>query len=632
MRFFAVCALLLFALIARAENYERILIDKAVSTDLHNSVEWRRIVGYEKAFFGGEKSVMDDPIFFLAIDGKTNPKKELIATIENFVRGEYEHNRSIDPRCIYTSRYEFLKTALDIDEKLLKPKSCEEFDHWFNATRGEKMFLVFPAEYINNPASMFGHTFVRIDKNESVNALTSYAINYAAAASDDDNAVIYTFKGLLGFYPAYFSALPYAEKAKEYNDFERRNMWEYELDFTREEIDRFLLRAWELNHFYRDYFFFYENCSFVLYESLRFAKNQAAEDFLIFVPPIDTVREITRENNMILSVKFRPSQTMIIENLAANSNAKSISAAKDIVDERAEIAKTIENLTEDEKIDALEIAMEYSLYLFNKDKIETEEYKKLYFDLLRSRSKLKKREKAVEIKTPKRPDLGHKISRAAIGASVNNFAEKAKIKSGDFRVRPSYHNLSDPLDGYLFSSGVSAFDFWLKYDQNNSLYLREFTLLNIESFSPIDEFFKPISWRLKLGYENPKIFDKKNDFYYAKGGAGVACGGEKFLLYALLDLDFNLGENLEGKEDFYAGGAIGAVFSAGEKIRAVIEAKEDYDLSEKAAKKTARRAAKFEATYKIANDFDARLEANLVDQKFAERNLYEARFFVDMFF
>jgi len=58
--------------------------------------------------------------------------------------------------------------------------------------------------------------------------LLSFAVNYAAR-TDETNGFAYAIKGVFGFYPGYYSLLPYYVKVREYNDLERRDVWEYPL-------------------------------------------------------------------------------------------------------------------------------------------------------------------------------------------------------------------------------------------------------------------------------------------------------------------------------------------------------------------------------------------------------------------
>ena len=74
--------------------------------------------------------------------------------------------------------------------------------------------MVFASAHMSAPASMFGHTFLRVDSAYE-SPLLSYAVNYAATINRSDGGIAYAFKGIFGFYPGYYSILPYYEKVRE---------------------------------------------------------------------------------------------------------------------------------------------------------------------------------------------------------------------------------------------------------------------------------------------------------------------------------------------------------------------------------------------------------------------------------
>ena len=60
------------------------------------------------------------------------------------------------------------------------------------------------------------------------------------------NGFAYAVKGIFGLYKGYYSILPYYVKVREYNDLERRDVWEYTLNLTPPEVVRMFRHIWEL--------------------------------------------------------------------------------------------------------------------------------------------------------------------------------------------------------------------------------------------------------------------------------------------------------------------------------------------------------------------------------------------------
>ena len=61
-------------------------------------------------------------------------------------------------------------------------------------------------------------------------------------------------------------------KVREYNDTEARDLWEYELNLSPDQVDWMVRHAWETGATWFDYFFFRENCSYHLLSLLELAE------------------------------------------------------------------------------------------------------------------------------------------------------------------------------------------------------------------------------------------------------------------------------------------------------------------------------------------------------------------------
>lgn len=79
--------ILVFSLLLPAfanETTKQSAIQKAQDLQLWNEPYWHTLVHYKPTFFGHYKSLVDDPQFFCAKNGKTNPRAELEETISSF--------------------------------------------------------------------------------------------------------------------------------------------------------------------------------------------------------------------------------------------------------------------------------------------------------------------------------------------------------------------------------------------------------------------------------------------------------------------------------------------------------------------------------------------------------------------
>ena len=65
----------------------------------------------------------------------------------------------------FPARTDFLVEHLQL-ELSLEHAACPALNRWLETINADKVTLVFPVGYLNNPASLFGHTFLRLDSRE----------------------------------------------------------------------------------------------------------------------------------------------------------------------------------------------------------------------------------------------------------------------------------------------------------------------------------------------------------------------------------------------------------------------------------------------------------------------------------
>ncbi len=526
------------------EDYLQELVSSAEEKQLYRESYWKVLL-HSKSKGKGFESFIDDPRFFLSTDGRKNPKAELIATLKGFFEDPKLENAH--PRCRFVARYEWLKRELAIDETRLPSVNCSEFDEVMRRMSPKSAALIFPTAYMNSPASMFGHTLLRIDGTYQ-SKLLSYAANYAAFVQDI-NGLVYAYKGLFGYYKGYFSVLPYYEKIKEYSSMEHRDMWEYELNFSEEEVRRMLLHLWELKEIYSFYYFIDENCSFNLMFLLEAARPSLhlTDKFRFWVIPIDTLR-ITKESGAVDNVQFRPSAGTRIRHLASLLNRLSQMMALDIVDQRLR-PNEITDIEAAEKIKILDLAAEMVQYRYFKKRITKEEYQSQFLNILDARSREGILDEEYRIPVPIQPENGHNSGRFSLG-----FGFKEKESFGEFKFRPGEHELSDPDDGYVKGSEIVFFGTAVRYYSDDGIKLENLDLIDIVSVSPRDRFFRPISWKMKTGLTQ-KLFRDGEDHlvYQLNPGSGIAFENKLIGLFGFL-AEANLSFSEHFKDGYAFGG------------------------------------------------------------------------------
>ncbi len=276
-RFILAAALLLPARagLALEASYRDTLVDRSRELKLSGGRKWRRLLHY-RASGRGWRSEADGARFFLSPAGRSDPQAELEATLSAFFEPPPTDAKAQHPQCRFPARYAWLKDRLGFDPARLPEHPCPEFTAWRNAIGAKAVSLVFADAFLGNPSSMYGHTFLRFERQSSGadDALLDYTLNFEATP-DTRNVLLYTLRGVYGAFHGEYSLTPFYMKTQEYSNLDCRDLWDYRLNLTQEQIDFLLRHAWEMGSTYFNYYFFTKNCSYQLLTLL-----EAADDAL----------------------------------------------------------------------------------------------------------------------------------------------------------------------------------------------------------------------------------------------------------------------------------------------------------------------------------------------------------------
>jgi hypothetical protein len=545
--FFFLSFLFTFQIRAEEPPYLTSLLESARQKELHKDRYWHTLLHYKRGPFG-IRSLVDDPKFFLAKEGKHNPEAELEATIKGFfqkVDDEAKH-----PACRFIARYAWIKEKLNLDASRRPVRQCSHFEAIMNRIKPEAATLIFPTSHMNSPASMFGHTLLTIETAYR-SRLLSYAINYSAVV-DETFGFLYAIKGLLGLYKGYFSILPYYAKLQEYSDVHHRDIWEYPLDLNKEEVRRLLMHIYELDSIYSDYYFFDENCSYDLLFLLDAARPSLdlTDQCKSWVIPLDTIKTV-KKTGLVTGAVYRPSKTTKIEYLASllskSARKMALSMAKGDMESKRILEQKIPN---EEKIRICDLAVEYLQYQYTKKDLTKKPYVDRFLKTLQVRSVLgEPDEERYRIPAPGRPDEGHHSNRFSLGIG---------IKGGDLfqemKYRPAYHDLLDNGKGYKPGSQIVFGNTTLRYySSDKRLELENLDVIDIVSIAPRDAFFQSISWKIKTGLVQ-KVMEDEEDHLVGQlnPGGGFAYKNSFIgLWYLMVETDLNVGGILD--EGYAAG-------------------------------------------------------------------------------
>jgi hypothetical protein len=488
---------------AEGENfYLQELVRRASALNLVEDRYWAILLHYRKNLTGGMTSEQDDPGFFLAPQGKTDPQAELEATLAGFFSDELVGRSKQPAQCAFVARYQWLRERLRFDESRLPPQRCDRFERWATEFNTDAISLIFPTAYMNNPASMFGHTFLRLDQRGQTEQtrLLAYTINYAAEVPADAGFE-YAYKGLFGGYQGYFSTIPYYIKVREYRDIENRDIWEYRLNFSEPQIRRLLLHAWELGNASFDYFFFKENCSYHLLSLLEAARPelQLTDRFTFWTVPSDTLRALIEHQGLVGHVAYRPSRSTVIKHKRATLSAEEDQWLQRLIADPG-LARVADfgQLPPPRQAFLLDVASDYLLYKSETNREQAASFKAGNQQILMARSALRIPSPPFSIQpSGASPEQGHEKSRAGIGIGwrQNELFEEVN-------VRLAYHDLLDPEAGYTPNAQIELLGLAVRhYERRGQVRLERFTFANVLSLSPVDRLSFSPSWKVSAGLQ-----------------------------------------------------------------------------------------------------------------------------------
>ena len=542
------------------------LVQKAHELHLAESMEWLNLLHFKPyPLWPGSRSLADDPAFFNAPDGKTNAAAELDATLRAFFSTLEETDKQQNPQCRFIARYHWLDEHLHFDPAQLKVQECKRFNNWKKALNPSKVTLVFPASFINSPASMYGHTMLRIDAKDQdeQTRLLAYSIGYTAG-TNETNGLTFAFLGLTGGYPGVFQIMPYYLKVREYSDMENRDIWEYRLNLNAQEVDRMIMHIWELAPTYFDYYFLDENCAYHLLSLVEVARPglKLTDEFRWWAIPSDTVRVVAEQPGLLQQVVYRPSNaTVIMQRVRALPTAQRVLAQQLSMGSLDTGTDEIRALPLAQQAAVTELSLDYLTYL-QTSQGETAARSALTRKLLLARSAMNTPSAMPPIDTPAvRPDQGHKSLRLGVGAG-----NRDGVAYQEVAIRPAYHDMNDPIEGYIRGAQIQFFNLRLRhYGEDTGMRVEEFVPIDIFSLSSRNDFFQALSWKVNVGWTRKRMADGSEPLVARlNGGAGYAWDAPSLdnpaaQVYAMLDTTLESTAQYNGHYALGAGPAAGII-------------------------------------------------------------------------
>jgi hypothetical protein len=478
-------ALALAAFPDKAAADETNLLARARALGIPQSVAWQRLLHQRPAGWGGVVSEIDGREFFLAPSGKRDPDAELEATLKAFVAPVVLGHEDDHALCRFPARLLFLDDQLHFAEALHAPV-CPSLARYEAAVDLSGVAVVFAANYLDEPASAFGHTFLRLRKRSRAGSTApserlDFGVDYIAT-TDTKNPVLYAFKGLTGLFPGTVRFHSYEAKLAEYGRVQR-DVWEYDLSLTPHELIMLTLHLWEIESTHLDYFYLTKNCSYEVLALLEAAapRLDLVSDLNAVVVPADTIKALASVPGLVGDMHYRPSQ---LSRRRAGAS-----------DDQAPGTDT---------------------------------------DPARGPG-------------DKAPDRGHGSMRVTLGTGMTT---QYGTHFATLGYRLVLHDLADPPDGEPELSQVQFFDTRVRYDpERSALTLDRLTFAEFFTLNPITRLEKALSWRVQafgVRLHDPDCPDGFAHGLDGSLGGTIATHDERVAFFVMADAYVAFSGSLDG--------------------------------------------------------------------------------------
>lgn len=551
-------------LIAKAQSLEESKIN-----EIAYSPEWDSLLHYSRKdeFLNQDstkvnrESFIDGKKFFLAENGKNQPVEELKATIVRFRESDKE------VICRFPARFEYLKDKFNLPGDL---SQCTEMTEWLNALAPKTLSIIYADSFLNNPASLFGHTFIKLN-SENGTPLIDYIVQYHAAVGKEPG-LVFAMKGVFGGYNGYFQIAPYYESITKYNDYEQRDIWEYKLNLTESEIHTLLLHLWELREVAIDYFYFDENCSYHILSLLKVARPSLRlyDDLLSWIIPLDTLKAILKNDDILSDVIYRPSRSSKLIAREKELTGSEVKLAKEIAKEGVgKYKQELKELDEPSQAKVLEASGDFFEYL----RLRKQSSANL-LEILSERSKLPQRDKPFAVTTPEvKPDQAHDSRRFATERGFHS--KRGVFIAGE--IRPAYHDLLDISESFPAGSAIEVGKTKFRWMQSRGVELNKLSLVKINSYTPDTAFISKYSWDLGVQVQESELARAGKTSSFDLGfGKSFAIGSQKNLLSVLPRIKYEAGG---GADEIAPGLSLTLIFQLSEKFRVRLQHENYYIAS-----------------------------------------------------
>jgi len=201
---------------------------------------------------------------------------------------------------------------------------------------------------------------------------------------EDENVFLYMYRGLFGEYQANISGKYFYSDDLVYSSTEFRDIWEYELRLTEQQLLFFQLHIWEILGHQFQYYFLHRNCGYELSRMLEVVIDDdlvnSADFYFLPIETFYSLSEISPEKSLLGDVIYHPSEQKVVHEHYQRLTDREKQTIEEIMEKDLLNIALLESLEESRQIEIIDFLLEYHNYLLTREpnnKVYEESKKKL---------------------------------------------------------------------------------------------------------------------------------------------------------------------------------------------------------------------------------------------------------------
>ena len=434
---------------------------------------------------------------------------------------------------------------------MLNEPHCQRLSNWALLDRVKSVSLLLVSGYLGNPASTFGHALLKLntDSSDDDYGLFDLTLNYGALIPENENALRYVVRGLLGGYEAGFSDRYFYTQDLVYSHTEFRDIWDYRLDLSNHQRTLLILHIWEIIGRKFVYYFLTRNCALRLAELVDLVVDDLSIERarLWYLPvqlfhrlnAIDAARQHSGNDNLVKAVRFIPSSKRTLAHRIQLLTKQEIRAMNAILrDGPSSLDTRLKGLSNERKTVVLDSLLAYHKYRFMSRKPTDEsalQYLKRKTLLARLQLPVQPRLTPDIPVLPSPADASHPM---VFGVSVvSDTAHEAlflRLTWSPFKLERVGRNSMEGGELVLLDVAVGLFE------DGREVFLDQLDLIRVSSLNTLPVRLvgeNPLSWQLHVGIVRGETEGKPAYDGTASFGVGYAKSWHPTIVgYAMADL------------------------------------------------------------------------------------------------